>query len=86
MTKTKKLLHIFLTYVIALFVVLAIVSDANVVDYEIHFLNSDTMYLPSIYYDIFKDGNSINTFHLNPAPNFFPDMGGALLIDESLFL
>lgn len=38
------------------------------------FFNSDTLYLPSIYYDIFRDGGAIKDWELNPAPNFFPDM------------
>lgn len=37
--------------------------------------SSDTLYLPSIYKDIFIDGNSLQGWELNPAPNFFPDMG-----------
>lgn len=38
------------------------------------FFNSDTLYLASLYKDIFVDHNSLNGWHLNPAPNFFPDM------------
>ena len=35
---------------------------------------SDTLYLPSMYKDIYLDGNSLEGWHVNPAPNFFPDM------------
>lgn len=38
------------------------------------FFNSDTLYLPSIYNDLFRDGGAISDWELNPAPNFFPDM------------
>jgi hypothetical protein len=36
--------------------------------------NSDTLYLPSIYKDIFIDNYGVKGWELNPAPNFFPDM------------
>jgi len=38
------------------------------------FFSSDTLYLPSIYKDLFIDGGSITGWHFNPSPNFFPDM------------
>lgn len=38
------------------------------------FFSSDTLYLPSIYKDLFTDGNTPEGWHLNPSPNFFPDM------------
>lgn len=38
------------------------------------FFSSDTLYLPSIYRDIFEDGYSLNGWTLNAAPNFIPDM------------
>ena len=38
------------------------------------FFNSDTLYLPSIYKDIFIDHNTLQGWHLNPSPNIFPDM------------
>jgi hypothetical protein len=38
------------------------------------FFNSDTLYLPSIYRDIFIDGFTIEGWFLNPAPNLFPDV------------
>ena len=38
------------------------------------FFNSDTLYLPSIYIDLLADRSGIQGWHLNSAPNFFPDM------------
>ena len=35
---------------------------------------SDALYLPSIYKDLYIDGNTFRGWHVNPAPNFFPDM------------
>lgn len=39
------------------------------------FFISDTLYLPSLYRDLITEGNCIWEWYLNPAPNFFPDMG-----------
>ncbi len=36
--------------------------------------STDTLYLPSIYQDVFEEGGSLQGWHLNGAPNFFPDM------------
>ena len=45
-------------------------------DGDLHFFfTSDTLYLPSIYRDIFIDGGHLSDWWLNAAPNFFPDMG-----------
>jgi len=38
------------------------------------YYNSDTLYLASIYKDIFEDGTGFTGWNLNGAPNFFPDM------------
>lgn len=38
------------------------------------FFMSDTLYLPSIYRDLFQLGGHLRDWSLNPAPNFFPDM------------
>lgn len=38
------------------------------------FFSSDSLYLPSIYRDVFERGGSLWDWSLNPAPNFFPDM------------
>ena len=36
--------------------------------------SSDTMYVPSIYRDLFVHHNTLAGWHLNAAPDFFPDM------------
>ncbi|MEN8231023.1 MAG: hypothetical protein ABFS38_22905 [Bacteroidota bacterium] len=38
------------------------------------FVNADTLYLPSIYLDLFVHKSGISGWHLNASPNFFPDM------------
>lgn len=37
------------------------------------YINSDTLYLPSIFRDIFIDNSGLKGWNLNAAPNFFPD-------------
>jgi len=37
-------------------------------------INSDTIYQPSLYWDLIENQNSISDWSLNPSPNFFPDM------------
>ena len=37
-------------------------------------LNSDQLYLPSLYRDIFVDHGSLRDWALPPAPSFFPDL------------
>ncbi len=39
-----------------------------------NFFNSDSLYLPALYKDLFVDKTGLQGWHLNPAPNFFPDM------------
>lgn len=41
--------------------------------FQIMFLNSDTMYLPSIYRDLMVDGGEFNKWSFNAAPNLYPD-------------
>ena len=38
------------------------------------FVNSDALYLPSIYQDLFIHQTGLNGWHLNSAPTFFPEM------------
>lgn len=38
------------------------------------YTNSDTLYMPAIFKDLFIDKTGIKIWHLNGAPNFFPDM------------
>jgi hypothetical protein len=42
-------------------------------DFDI-FFNSDMLYLPSLYRDLFIDHNSFKGWNLSPSPAFFPDM------------
>lgn len=44
------------------------------------FLNTDTLYQPSLYWDVIDHGNDMARWSLNPAPNFFPDMGIYMLL------
>jgi hypothetical protein len=37
------------------------------------FFNSDTLYISSLYRDLFVDGTGLEGWHLNGAPNFFPE-------------
>ncbi len=45
--------------------------------------NSDSMYLPMLFDDLFKENGSFSAWYLTPAPGFFPDM---LLFFISRFL
>ena len=57
-------------------VFLILLSFALVItsEFEKEFLNSDCMYLPSIYRDIFIHKNNMELWSFNAAPNVFPDM------------
>ncbi|MDA3779222.1 MAG: hypothetical protein PF487_03165 [Bacteroidales bacterium] len=60
---------------ILLNVIFIILVFANLNEQQIYtYLNSDTLYLPSIFKDLFIDKSGLNGWHLNGAPNFFPDM------------
>ncbi|MES2349239.1 MAG: hypothetical protein V4641_16885, partial [Pseudomonadota bacterium] len=37
------------------------------------FFNSDALYLPALYYDLFERGGQLRQWFLTPAPYFFPD-------------
>ncbi len=45
------------------------------------YFNSDTLYLPSIFRDVFVDGSGFRGWHLNAAPNFFPDMASYFVVN-----
>ncbi len=38
------------------------------------FVNSDALYMPSLFQDLFLNRTGISVWHLNGAPNFFPEM------------
>jgi hypothetical protein len=45
------------------------------------FFNSDSLYLPALYRDLFEEGGRWRGWHLTPAPYFFPDMALYFLLD-----
>lgn len=68
--------NLLLSSFLALGVVCIFISYSLVNKYNIDqfLINSDTLYLPSIYLDVFERGNSFFDWSLNGAPNYFPDM------------
>lgn len=64
------LLMAFLANIVLSLYVFSGLSDAQV---NVYF-NSDTLYLPSLFRDLFVDRSGFAGWHLNAAPNFFPDM------------
>ena len=67
-------INYYFSFVLTAFLVLllfSIVQDKHAI--RIYF-NSDTLYLPSLFQDIFVHRSGIADWHLNAAPNFFPDM------------
>ncbi len=71
----KNIKHIFyvLTWVINFLLVALVFASFDSESFRIYF-NSDTLYLASIYKDLFIDGTGFSGWYLNAAPNFFPDM------------
>lgn len=73
----NKLISSRYIFYISILIVLLQIIDIYCV-YEINhyksLINSDTLYLPSIYKDLFQDGGNFFNWNFNPAPNFFPDM------------
>lgn len=61
------------TWIINFLLVALVFASFNTESYGIYF-NSDTLYLASIYKDLFIDGTGFSGWYLNAAPNFFPDM------------
>lgn len=52
-------------------------SNAEIIQF---YLNTDCLYLPSLFKDVLVDGNSPRGWSLTPAPYFFPDMPVYFLI------
>lgn len=69
---TDKSYYVY-SVLISILIVLAYFSRFSEVDF-VNFFSSDTLYLPSIYKDLFIDHNNLEGWVFNPAPNFFPDM------------
>nr|NQU93386.1 hypothetical protein [Bacteroidota bacterium] len=61
------------TLLISVLLIITVFSIMIPSDFDI-FFNSDTLYLPSLYRDLFIDGNGFKGWNLSPSPNFFPDM------------
>jgi hypothetical protein len=70
----------WISLLLNLFWVLLVFSSLNNQQLYSYF-NSDTLYLPSLFKDVFIDGSGIRGWHLNAAPNFFPDMGTYFLFN-----
>jgi len=82
-----------LSFILNLILLFALFSRLDLNDLKLYF-NSDALYLPSLYRDLFIDHNSLKGWHLNPSPNFFPDMAiyfffmfisGNLIVSSFLF-
>ncbi|MBU8892083.1 MAG: hypothetical protein KOO66_04850 [Bacteroidales bacterium] len=66
---------IFFLISIFINIILAVIIFATINEKQIYtYFNSDTLYLPSIYKDLFIDKSGFAGWHLNGAPNFLPDM------------
>ncbi len=66
---------IFFVTSILINIILAVIIFATINEKQIYtYFNSDTLYLPSIYKDLFIDESGFAGWHLNGAPNFLPDM------------
>jgi hypothetical protein len=73
---------LFWLFGLALNVIWAILVFAILDEPQIKiYFNSDTLYLPSIYKDLFVDGGTFRGWNLNAAPNFFPDMVSYLSVN-----
>jgi len=73
--KHTRLVLDVLSVVTVVVLITAVFSNLTAVAYKINmFFCSDTLYLPSVYKDLFLEKGELNNWHFNPAPNFFPDM------------
>lgn len=61
------------TILISLLLIITVFSRMIPTDFDI-FFNSDALYLPSLYKDLFIDHNSFKGWNLSPSPAYFPDM------------
>jgi hypothetical protein len=73
--KGKLLERIILIISLLLNVVFLLLVFGQLDEHEYNiYIWSDTLYLPSIFKDLFIDHTGFGTWNLNGAPNFFPDM------------
>lgn len=61
------------TILVSLLLVITVFSRMIPTDYDI-FFNSDMLYLPSLFRDLFTDHNSLKGWNVSPSPAFLPDM------------
>lgn len=66
--------HWLLIGTIQLVLILLCVSRLTEEELMRFYFNTDCLYLPSLFTDVFMDGNSPRGWSLTPAPYFFPDM------------
>jgi hypothetical protein len=79
--KYKKPLIELLSLCVLVISLVAVFSNLTSVSERINiFFSSDSLYLPSIYRDVFIDKNEYRGWHLAAAPNFFPDMAFYFLL------
>lgn len=62
-----------LTWILNLSALLVVFGSLNTYMIDVYF-NSDALFLPSFYKDIFVDGTGFKGWNMNGAPNFFPDI------------
>lgn len=62
-----------LTWILNLLALIVVFGSLNTYMIEVYF-NSDALFLPSFYKDIFIDGTGFKGWNMNGAPNFFPDI------------
>jgi hypothetical protein len=75
-TSNNKLFTRFLCiliFILNLVLIIVLFSRLSPNDLKIYF-NSEALYLPSLYRDLFIDHNPLIGWHLNPALGFFPDV------------
>lgn len=64
---------LYFSVLVSIGTIITLFSTFSSQEYKI-FFSTDTLYIPSIFKDIFIDHNSLKGWHLNPSPNIFPDM------------
>jgi hypothetical protein len=72
--KNKPLPIHLLVLTAGIFLILVSFATVSIHDFELTFMNSDCMYLPSIFKDVFIDKGDVSYWSFNAAPNVFPDM------------
>ena len=61
------------TWILNLLALIVVFGSLNTYMIEVYF-NSDALFLPSFFKDIFVDGTGFKGWNMNGAPNFFPDI------------